>query len=230
MNKNDPTFIELERLACIELEHADYEQRIITLEGELKRTQGELKLTRHYISQIANRLTAAEEVITKLTASKKGLPFHERMTPEVCNRVVKLRADLFDNGAETKKGAVRYKLKLFVWLDSTNGIRGHISPLMFYLTDRLSVDIRGGMLTHKKKPGIKGTMVVRDHEAACPVTNFHAFNDGKPLATVAIGDHAVWDLTEYEAITPSGGKEAEPIARWYWNKAKPAKGLDSTAT
>jgi hypothetical protein len=102
---------------------------------------------------------------------------------------------------------------------------------MFYLTEIIQEDndVRSGKLTHKSKGGIKGTKIIRDHEALCPVANFHAFNDGKPFAYVAIGDHTPWKLGEYEAM-PSDGNGEQPIARWYWNKTKPAKGFDSTAT
>jgi hypothetical protein len=151
------------------------------------------------------------------------LPVVQTLTPGQCNRIMKLRADLFYN-QYAKQGTPKYDLKLFVWFDHKDGKSGHIKPLHFWLYQADRLDPTGesllarlvqacepewlaGCLTHK----INGTKKHKDHVAV-------RVND---TLMIRVGDQdedfVVWTFDSFEELKVSE-KGNSPIARWYWNR------------
>lgn len=157
------------------------------------------------------RINDLETRIGELTRKAKPLPFMKELAPADVARIVKLRADLFDNG-EPKKGKTKYVLKVFVWMDDKNGNRGTIMPFEFLMNDPIGIS---GHIVHKPrkdKPGVSGTVRVPDHVATL---------NGDSLL-IQFGSQSI-TMTEPERIQP---KPDSPIARWYWNRTKTIQIMD----
>jgi hypothetical protein len=138
---------------------------------------------------------------------KPQLKFYQTLN-DVADRIVKLRADLFHN-AVARKGASKFKVKLFVWLDNKDGEAGNIKPLIFPLKYHPKSQEMDGDLVWKgaayKQYGIKGAVHVPDH--LCLVWHDEC--------RLTIGQREI-DIDEYRWVRPEPGKLL-PIKRWYWN-------------
>ena len=183
-----------------------FDERLAELEGKMRALHGLLNLETYNLKCEVAELT---QRIIELGAKGKPLPFHKALTREETARIVKIRADLFHN-SDARQGGCKDVLKVFVWFDSKKGQRGSIVPLEFWLNDPPK---EAGHLTHKPRkdrPGIKGTVVVEDHTAACRPE----WADGSVIVRFGF-----WlkSLNEYEAMSAHENPRS-PIARWYWSK------------
>jgi hypothetical protein len=170
---------------------------------------------RQAIEQHEKRISQLEDA----TRSAKKLPNIQTLSPDQCERIVKLRADLFCN-QHAKQGTPKNDLKLFVWFDQKDGKSGHIKPLHFWLYPANRLDPTGesllarlvqmcepgwlvGCVTHKTN----GTTKRKDHVAVIADTDL----------MIRIGDHDSWAFDSYQELKPSEEGNS-PIARWYWNR------------
>src|SRR5271156_5508403 len=172
------------------------------------------------LAELQNMLADALARIAQLeeaTRPAKKLPIVQTLTAEHCNRIVKLRADLFHN-ERTRQGTPKYVLKLFVWFDHTDGKSGHIKPLHVWLYPADRLDPSGesllARLVRQCEPGwvagcltpkTRGTTKHKDHVA---------IRAGDTLI-FRVGDHDSWAFDSYQELKPSEDGKS-PIGRWYW--------------
>jgi hypothetical protein len=182
-------------------------------------------MTTDYDTKLAELQTMLADALARIaqledaTRPAKKLPIIQTLTTDHCNRVVKLRADLFHNQI-ARQGTPKHVLKLFVWLDHKDGKCGHLKPLHFWLypVDRLDPNGESllaqivrqsqpswlvGCVTHKTN----GTTKHKDHVAA--------LDRNVLLVLVQGGLTATFD--SYQELKPSEDGKS-PIARWYWNR------------
>ena len=179
-------------------------------------------MTTDYDTKIAELQNTLADALTRIaqledaTRPAKKLPVLQTLTTDHCNRIVKLRADLFHNQI-ARQGTPKHVLKLFVWLDHKDGKSGHIKPLHFWLYPADRLDPNGdnllarlvrecepgwfaGCLTHKTK----GTTRHKDHVAI----------RADDSLIFRVGDHDSWAFDSHQELKPSEDGKS-PIARWY---------------
>jgi hypothetical protein len=188
----------------------DFDQRLVYLEA--------------LVSGQATEIADLRTMIADLLPATK-LPCHQVLAPKDCERIVKMRADLFHN-LNAKQGTPKWDLKLFVWFDSTTGKNGTIQPLHFWMQPAFHAYTSGdeSLLAElaRKIDGrdLIGCLVHRGSKAA------------KASGTIKHKDHVVvrlndellirvdrWNviMTEYEA-SKDDRKSNTPVGRWWWNK------------
>jgi hypothetical protein len=184
------------------------DDRVARLEDDLSQMIGNVRQLAAMLFRLDDdfRSLRAEHELLKasLPVADSSLPFHESLR-DVTHHIVKLRADLFHN-PKGGKGADKWKVKLFVWLDSRNGKTGTVVPFIFPLTPAADSDRYDGNAVWKgpqyKRHGISGTVPLKDH--LC-----HLIGD---ICRIDLGGVA-FDRDEFNA-NPTG----VALKRWYWNK------------
>ena len=81
---------------------------------------------RYQVAELQSRLPAKQKFIKSLTSDD-------------FSRIVQLRLEIFDNGTGYR-GKRKLKAKMFVWLDDTKPLNGHLLPFMFWPMEPMTKD------------------------------------------------------------------------------------------